>query len=42
MSTTQWEAKLTMPVTQARDHIQGPADAPVTLAPNFFRGSGRD
>ena len=31
MSTTQWEAGLTLPVTADRDHIQGPADAPVTL-----------
>jgi protein-disulfide isomerase len=31
MSTTQWEAVLTMPVSQDRDHIQGPADAAVTL-----------
>ena len=31
MSTTQWSAVLTMPVTEDRDHIQGPADAPVTL-----------
>ncbi len=31
MSATQWEAVLTMPVTEDRDHIQGPADAPVTL-----------
>jgi protein-disulfide isomerase len=31
MSTTQWEAVLTMPVAEDRDHIQGPADAPVTL-----------
>jgi protein-disulfide isomerase len=31
MSTTQWEAELTMPVTEDRDHIQGPQDAPVTL-----------
>jgi protein-disulfide isomerase len=31
MSTTQWEAVLTMPVTDDRDHIDGPADAPVTL-----------
>ena len=31
MSTTQWEAILTMPVTEDRDHIEGPADAPVTL-----------
>jgi protein-disulfide isomerase len=31
MSTTQWEALLTMPVAEDRDHIQGPADAPATL-----------
>jgi protein-disulfide isomerase len=31
MSTTQWEAVLTMPVTEDRDHIQGPSDAAVTL-----------
>lgn len=31
MSTTQWQARLTMPVTETRDHIQGPHDAPVTL-----------
>jgi protein-disulfide isomerase len=31
MSTTQWEAVLTMPVTEDRDHIQGPADAAATL-----------
>jgi protein-disulfide isomerase len=31
MSTTQWEALLTVPVTEDRDHIQGPADAAVTL-----------
>ena len=31
MSTTQWAAMLTMPVTEDRDHIQGPADAAVTL-----------
>ena len=31
MSTTQWGAVLTMPVTEERDHIQGPADAPSTL-----------
>ena len=31
MSTTQWEAVLNMPVTEDRDHIQGTADAPVTL-----------
>ncbi len=31
MSTTQWEAALTMPVSEDRDHIQGPADAAVTL-----------
>ena len=31
MSTTQWEAVLTMPVDEDRDHIQGLVDAPVTL-----------
>jgi protein-disulfide isomerase len=31
VSTTQWEASLTMPVAEDRDHIQGPADAAVTL-----------
>ncbi len=31
MSATGWEAVLTMPVTEDRDHIQGPADAAVTL-----------
>ena len=31
MSTTQWGAGLTMPVSEDRDHIQGPADAAVTL-----------
>jgi protein-disulfide isomerase len=31
VSTTQWEAVLTMPVTEDRDHTEGPADAPVTL-----------
>jgi protein-disulfide isomerase len=31
VSTTQWPAALTMPITEDRDHIQGPADAPVTL-----------
>jgi protein-disulfide isomerase len=31
MSTTQWEAVLTMPVSEDRDHIQGPADPAVTL-----------
>jgi len=31
MSTAQWEAALTMPVTEGRDHIEGPADAAVTL-----------
>jgi protein-disulfide isomerase len=32
MSTTQWDAVLTVPVSEDRDHIQGPADAPATLA----------
>jgi protein-disulfide isomerase len=31
MSTTEWEAVLATPVTEDRDHIQGPADAAVTL-----------
>jgi protein-disulfide isomerase len=31
MSTTQWGAALTMPVDEERDHIQGPANAAVTL-----------
>ena len=31
MSRTEWEAFLTVPVTEGRDHIQGQADAPVTL-----------
>jgi protein-disulfide isomerase len=31
MSKTQWDAALTMPVADDRDHIQGPADAAVTL-----------
>ena len=31
MSSTRWSAELTLPVSEDRDHIQGPADAPVTL-----------
>jgi protein-disulfide isomerase len=31
MSRTEWEAVLTMPVAEDRDHIQGPATAAVTL-----------
>jgi protein-disulfide isomerase len=31
VSTTRWEAVLTMSVAEGRDHIQGPADAAVTL-----------
>ena len=31
MSTTQWGAVLALPVSEGRDHIQGPADAAVTL-----------
>jgi protein-disulfide isomerase len=31
MSRTRWGAVLTLPVTEGRDHIRGPADAPVTL-----------
>jgi protein-disulfide isomerase len=30
-TTTQWDAVLTMPVKDDRDHIEGPADAAVTL-----------
>jgi protein-disulfide isomerase len=31
MSRTQWGAELTVPIDVNRDHIQGPADASVTL-----------
>jgi protein-disulfide isomerase len=31
MRATQWESKLTLPVSEDRDHIQGSADARVTL-----------
>jgi protein-disulfide isomerase len=31
MSRTQWEAALTMPVAEDRDHIHGPLNAAVTL-----------
>src|SRR3984893_8041352 len=31
MSRTQWVASLTVPVSEDRDHIQGPPDAPATL-----------
>jgi len=31
MSTTQWQATLTLPVAEDRDHIQGPQGAAVTL-----------
>jgi protein-disulfide isomerase len=31
MSRTQWEAALVLPVSEERDHIQGPPDAAVTL-----------
>jgi protein-disulfide isomerase len=31
MSATEWESVLTLPVAEDRDHIQGPADAAVTL-----------
>ena len=31
MNTTQWQTALTMPVDEDRDHVQGPADAAVTL-----------
>jgi protein-disulfide isomerase len=29
--STTWQSELTIPVSEGRDHIQGPADAPVTL-----------
>jgi protein-disulfide isomerase len=31
MSRTEWRAELTVPVDEERDHVQGPADAAVTL-----------
>jgi protein-disulfide isomerase len=31
MNLTTWEARLTVPISPARDHIRGPVDAPVTL-----------
>jgi protein-disulfide isomerase len=31
MSRTEWDATLTLPVSEGRDHVQGPADAAVTL-----------
>jgi protein-disulfide isomerase len=31
VSRTEWDAALTSPVGEARDHVQGPADAAVTL-----------
>jgi protein-disulfide isomerase len=31
VSTTQWSAVLAVPVDETRDHIQGPAEAAVTL-----------
>jgi protein-disulfide isomerase len=31
MSRTEWDAVLTVPVSDGRDHVQGPADAAVTL-----------
>jgi protein-disulfide isomerase len=31
VTITQFEAELTTPVDDARDHVQGPADAPATL-----------
>src|SRR4051794_11145618 len=31
MTTTGWEAVLTLPVSPARDHIRGPVDAAVSL-----------
>ena len=31
MSRTEWDAALTLPVSEGRDHVQGQADAGVTL-----------
>jgi protein-disulfide isomerase len=31
VTRTEWDATLTMPVSEGRDHVQGPADAAVTL-----------
>jgi protein-disulfide isomerase len=31
MSRTEWDATLTLPVSEGRDHVQGPTDAAVTL-----------
>jgi protein-disulfide isomerase len=31
MKASQWESRLTLPVSEDRDHVQGSADAPVTL-----------
>ena len=31
MRTTTWQARLTLPVQPGRDHIRGPAGAPLTL-----------
>jgi protein-disulfide isomerase len=31
MTRTEWAAELVLPVSDERDHIQGPSDAPVTL-----------
>jgi protein-disulfide isomerase len=31
MSRTEWGAALTVPVSEERDHVQGPVDAPATL-----------
>jgi protein-disulfide isomerase len=31
VTRTEWEATLTIPVSEDRDHIHGPAEAPVTL-----------
>ena len=31
MTRTEWTAELVLPVSEERDHVQGPLDAPVTL-----------
>jgi Thioredoxin len=31
MTRTEWSSELALPISEERDHIEGPADAPVTL-----------
>ena len=37
MSRTEWDATLTVPVSEGRDHVQGQADAAVTLVDSTNR-----